>query len=236
MLIAQAARAAAHQNSLSEVMAYLERQGEIATANGLQWRLIKVHALRALVYQVRGDATQAQACLAQALALAGSPMGAEGNIRIFVDEGEAMRLLILAFKGWLTRSPPDTQQRYLLAYIDQLIDAFSPAQGLNASSLNPPHPPRQPSKLADDHEHSNQALIEPLTARELEVLQLIAAGHSNREIARTLVVSLGHRQKAPQQHLWQTRHREPHADRRAGKRVATAVTLYGYRAASGNHV
>ena len=172
-------------------MAYLERQGEIAAANGLQWLLIKVPALRALVYQVRGDAMQAQACLAQALALAGSPMGAEGNIRIFVDEGEAMRLLILAFKGWLTRSPPDTQQRYLLAYIDQLIDAFSPAQGLNASSLNPPHPPRQPSKLADDHEHSNQALIEPLTARELEVLQLIAAGHSNREIARTLVVSLG---------------------------------------------
>jgi LuxR family transcriptional regulator, maltose regulon positive regulatory protein len=33
-------------------------------------------------------------------------------------------------------------------------------------------------------------LIEPLTRREMEVLQLLAAGRSNQDIARELVVSL----------------------------------------------
>ncbi|HET8840979.1 MAG TPA: response regulator transcription factor [Ktedonobacteraceae bacterium] len=45
----------------------------------------------------------------------------------------------------------------------------------------------------DDTSHllANQALLEPLSERELEVLSLIARGLSNREIARQLVLSTG---------------------------------------------
>ena len=54
------------------------------------------------------------------------------------------------------------------------------------------HPPRSTdAPLADPVELANQALIDPLTKRELEVLQLIADGLSNREIADKFVISTG---------------------------------------------
>ncbi|NTU86355.1 MAG: response regulator transcription factor, partial [Chloroflexales bacterium] len=34
-------------------------------------------------------------------------------------------------------------------------------------------------------------LVEPLSERELEVLRLVAAGHSNQAIADTLIVAIG---------------------------------------------
>jgi ATP/maltotriose-dependent transcriptional regulator MalT len=49
------------------------------------------------------------------------------------------------------------------------------------------HPPwAKPTSIPID-----QPLIEPLSTRELEVLHLMALGHSNREIARLLVVTVG---------------------------------------------
>ncbi len=47
--------------------------------------------------------------------------------------------------------------------------------------------PQEPLRTASDHDQSH---IESLTEREMEVLQLIAQGDSNQEIARRLVVSL----------------------------------------------
>ena len=38
---------------------------------------------------------------------------------------------------------------------------------------------------------STQILLEPLSQREIEVLRLIAAGHSNQEIAQALIISVG---------------------------------------------
>jgi LuxR family maltose regulon positive regulatory protein len=37
----------------------------------------------------------------------------------------------------------------------------------------------------------HQPLVEPLSERELEVLRMVAAGKSNREIARDLTLALG---------------------------------------------
>jgi LuxR family maltose regulon positive regulatory protein len=45
--------------------------------------------------------------------------------------------------------------------------------------------------IGDPSTSSGQALVEPLSPRELEVLQLIAQGRTNQEIARKLIVSPG---------------------------------------------
>jgi LuxR family maltose regulon positive regulatory protein len=47
------------------------------------------------------------------------------------------------------------------------------------------------SPTGDPSVSSGQALVEPLSQRELEVLHLIALGRTNKEIARQLIVSPG---------------------------------------------
>ena len=83
----------------------------------------------------------------------------EEYIRVFLDEGEALARLLYQFRVRHSEA----------GYVAELLAAMS-------SSPNRPQPPAQ-------------ALIDPLSARELEVLQLIAAGHSNQEIAARLVIS-----------------------------------------------
>jgi LuxR family maltose regulon positive regulatory protein len=84
----------------------------------------------------------------------------EGYVRTFVDEGQPMARLL---RRALTRSIAPS-------YVSKLLAAF----GESAPAAS----------------HAAQALVEPLTERELEVLRLIAAGLSNREIAQELVVAV----------------------------------------------
>ena len=84
-----------------------------------------------------------------------------GFVRIFLDEGQPMaHLLYEALTRGIT---PE--------YAGKLLAAF---------------PPQEPTTLPD----GATPLIEPLSARELEVLQLIAQGLSNKEIAQKLFLSL----------------------------------------------
>jgi LuxR family maltose regulon positive regulatory protein len=83
----------------------------------------------------------------------------EKYIRTFTDEGEPMARLL-----HLARS-----RQIETEYVSALLSVFEKAAG----STQPP------PKL----------LTEPLTAREVEVLKLIEAGHSNQEIAEKLVIS-----------------------------------------------
>jgi len=140
-----------------------------AEASGWMGELIEILALQALTLQALGDGAGAMAALAQALTLA-EP---EGYIRIFVDEGASMAQLLQAARV----------QGIALNYISKLLTAFprTEGRGAKAESAEAPHSVLSPQ---------SSTLVEPLSERELEILQLIALGLSNQAIAERLVIAL----------------------------------------------
>jgi LuxR family maltose regulon positive regulatory protein len=148
-----------------ETLALLEEQGEAAAEAGRTGGLIEILALQALVLWARNEKQQAVGTLAQALTLA-EP---EGYIRTFVDEGAAMGDLLSATLEARKRGHPDAAAHVPALYLAKLQAALS--QDAAAAPI------------------ADGRLLEPLSARELEVLALIAAGESNAEIANRLFVS-----------------------------------------------
>lgn len=135
-------------------------------------------SLLAAAYEAANNAKQAMRVLGRALALAER----EGYIRTFVNMGVPMECLLKKMrKAYLTRQQSGNNQAWTfsLEYIDALLTAFGNNQGV----LN--------NKTEIVHNTSlMQPLLESLSEREQEVLQLLAAGQSNREIAQRLIVGL----------------------------------------------
>jgi LuxR family maltose regulon positive regulatory protein len=130
-------------------------------------RQLEVLTLRALALWANNEKTQAIDVAGQALAL-GEP---EGYVRTFVDEGPAMTALlseVLATRQRGASAPADAVATH---YLRRLLAA------LERDASGAASPP--------------EGLLEPLTERELEVLQLVAAGKTNRQVATDLFVSVG---------------------------------------------
>lgn len=137
-----------------------------ARAAGRWGVVIELLMLQALALGLSHRPKRALASLEEALGLA-EP---EGYTRLFVDEGEPLaRLLRLSYRS---------RQTSLKGYKARLLEAMT-LPSLAASI---------PSGHLAEH---SPALIDPLSARELEVLQLMVAGYSNQEIANKLVISIG---------------------------------------------
>ena len=157
------------QGDLSAALAILEPLRQQMEAKGWQDERLKVMVLQAVVHHAHGEREKAVQLLGEALTLAEPG----GFIRLFVDEGEPMRLTISDFRVLIEKQLRG-QDHKLLGYVDKLLTAFAQPAAMPQSKIQNP----------------KSKMLEPLSQRELEVLQFIAQGLSNREISARLFLAL----------------------------------------------
>lgn len=168
MVALAGARVTLAQSNPDEAVAELTQSLAAAEERGRLGAALELRILRSLAFLRRGDTPKAQADLEHALALA-EP---EGYVRIFLDEGPPMQMLLSQWPAHAGDGPLHDYATRLLSQFDTEPQAATPATGDLPVSYG-------------------ESLVEPLSRREVEVLQLIALGQTNQEIARQLIIAPG---------------------------------------------
>ena len=164
------ARVLLAQDQPAKALALLARLHEAAAAQDRAGSLIELGALRALALAANGDADRAVDVLAETLTLA-CP---QGHVRVFADEGPPMAaLLARLIAAQRTGRAAARVPLGCLARLQRALGAqdIVPEAGRGGATAVP-------------------GLVEQLTSRELQVLEMLAAGRSNQAIASQLVVTL----------------------------------------------
>jgi LuxR family maltose regulon positive regulatory protein len=160
VLMAESSRVHLAAHPAAHLAGFLEGLRQAAQAGERTGTVIEVLVLQALLHLLRGDADVALAAVQDAVTLA-EP---EGYVRTFTDEGAPMAsLLRVAAKRGIRTD-----------YVNRLLAAMD--VGVHQRS-EPDVPVRQ-------------QLIDPLSARELQVLRLLGTELDGPDIARKLFVSL----------------------------------------------
>ncbi|MBC8730947.1 AAA family ATPase [Paraburkholderia sp. UCT2] len=147
----------------AKAVVLLERSLDTVAAMGWRGSEALVSLLLACALEQCGEADRALAILGRALSIG----GAIGIVNSFVDEGQPVRALLQRFRrgsGSIVTAE--------MAYADRLLAAFDARDG---SQSVPPRSVRIMTTSSDI-----------LSVRELEILNCVALGLSNKEIGRSL--------------------------------------------------
>jgi LuxR family maltose regulon positive regulatory protein len=165
------ARVLLAQDRPGPALALLERLHAAAASQGRAGSIIEIQALRALALAAAGEETRAVDVLAAALALA-CP---HGHVRVFADEGPPMAALLGRLVA-AQRADQAAARGVRLGCLARVLQGFGGKEAATGA--------RRGADAAVP------GLVEQLTAREREVLALLAVGMPNPRIAEELVVTL----------------------------------------------
>ena len=152
-------------SAIQDALQLIERLLNAAEAGGRIGSIIKIRVLKAVAYEALDNLPSALLSLQQALTLAHS----EGYVSSFIEEGQPMSSLLEESKD----------QVALQEYIDKLLSGCKPTTT------------RMGSVTERAVISSVRPLTEPLSKRELEILQLVADGFSNKDICKKLFIAMG---------------------------------------------
>jgi LuxR family maltose regulon positive regulatory protein len=147
----------------TEALPLLTRLLEAAITMERHGDEIRYLVMMALAHHSLGNTQTALESLSRALTLA-EP---QGYVRLFLDEGQPMAELLRSAVSH--NISPEYARKLLAAFPKDVMSAVSIDKELTVNA---------------------QILAEPLSEREIEVLQLMAEGYKYKEIAERLVVSI----------------------------------------------
>ncbi len=164
------ARVLTATGEIDKALHLFDRLLEVAEPSGRTGGLIEILVCRAIALQNQGKIDLAMEDFRRALFL-GKP---EGFIRSFLAEGPPLPLLLATALEEDLKRPQKTPYPVSPEYVRNLLTAFEGSTKIQQQKGKKPEQP----------------LAEPLSERELEVLELLESGLSNREIGEALYVAV----------------------------------------------